>query len=827
MDAYDAKSIKVLKGLEAVKKRPGMYIGDISDGSGLHQMVFEVVDNAIDEALAGWCKNINVIIHENNSITVQDDGRGIPVDYHEEENMSAAEVIMTQLHAGGKFDDNSYKVSGGLHGVGVSVVNALSSHLELTVHRDKAEYTISFKDGIASSSLENTGKKTNKTGTKITFLPSREIFESIDINFSVLENRFREMAFLNHGISIILTDERVSNSIKISANNSVDDESDENNDDYTGINNDNQNESKKTITFHSQGGLNEFVGYLDRNKEKIHKNTLAFSGEDKGIKVEIALQWNDSYTENILCFTNNIRQRSGGTHLIGFKSALTRAVSAYMDKMEQDKNTVNLRVKVPKKGKLSIVGEDIREGLTAVISVKVPDPSFSSQVKDKLVTAEVRGVVEGLANNKISELLEENPAISANILNKILLSASSREAAINARKLIRNKANNTMQIATLPGKLASCQEKRPEFSELFIVEGDSAGGPAKQGRDRKTQAVLPIRGKILNVERVRIDKILSSPDIGNIITALEAGIGEDFNIENLRYHKIIIMTDADVDGSHIRSLLLTFFFRYMRPIVENGHIYIARPPLYKIMQSGEECYLQDEDAFKNYTRKKLVNNTMVNDIDQNDFLKFFDSCTEFIELITQYSAIPKNILEVLFLCIKEIKDKDLDSINKKLFIVFNTIYTAYVKDETNFIMHYFINGISNKYTIPYNLFDEDILNNAYNTINSYLDIFYNGLLFKFKTQEHKVYLISEFVNKMNEYSNKGLKLQRFKGLGEMNSDQLRETTLEVHNRKLTQVTIGDFEIADDMFTTLMGSLVAPRKEYILTHANDCIDMLDV
>ncbi|MDH5796036.1 MAG: ATP-binding protein, partial [Anaplasmataceae bacterium] len=538
MDAYDAKSIKVLKGLEAVKKRPGMYIGDISDGSGLHQMVFEVVDNAIDEALAGWCKNINVIIHENNSITVQDDGRGIPVDYHEEENMSAAEVIMTQLHAGGKFDDNSYKVSGGLHGVGVSVVNALSSHLELTVHRDKAEYTISFKDGIASSSLENTGKKTNKTGTKITFLPSREIFESIDINFSVLENRFREMAFLNHGISIILTDERVSNSIKISANNSVDDESDENNDDYTGINNDNQNESKKTITFHSQGGLNEFVGYLDRNKEKIHKNTLAFSGEDKGIKVEIALQWNDSYTENILCFTNNIRQRSGGTHLIGFKSALTRAVSAYMDKMEQDKNTVNLRVKVPKKGKLSIVGEDIREGLTAVISVKVPDPSFSSQVKDKLVTAEVRGVVEGLANNKISELLEENPAISANILNKILLSASSREAAINARKLIRNKANNTMQIATLPGKLASCQEKRPEFSELFIVEGDSAGGPAKQGRDRKTQAVLPIRGKILNVERVRIDKILSSPDIGNIITALEAGIGEDFNIENLRYHKI-------------------------------------------------------------------------------------------------------------------------------------------------------------------------------------------------------------------------------------------------------------------------------------------------
>nr|CAH7715904.1 unnamed protein product [Callosobruchus chinensis] len=630
---YNADAIKILRGLDAVRKRPGMYIGDTDDGSGLHHMVYEVVDNAIDESLAGYCSKIEVSINEDGSVSVTDNGRGIPTDIHPEEGISAAEVIMTQLHAGGKFDSNTYKVSGGLHGVGISVVNALSSWLELTIWRNKKEHFMRFEDGESIESLKIINENTNKRGTRVTFMPSTGTFSSIDFSYSTLESRIRELAFLNSNIEIILRDLR------------------------------NKPHSKES---EDNFGTANFVRYLDKNKTHVTKiASIRDNVKDLGTSVEISMEWNDSYYENMLCFTNNIRQRDGGTHLAGFRSALTRCINNYAN------NEGFL-----KKAKVNLTGEDVREGLTCVLSLKMPDPKFSSQTKDKLVSSEARAVVESIVFDKLSTILETDPKLAASIVERAIRSAKGREAARKARELVKNK--NNINIATLPGKLADCQEKVPELSELFIVEGNSAGGTAKQGRNRKTQAVLALRGKILNVERAGLDRIFSSAEIGSLITAIGAGIGsEHFDIEKTRYHKIIIMTDADVDGSHIRTLILTFFFRYMREVIEKGYLYIAQPPLYKVTKNAKDTYIKDDGALA-----KIV----------------------------------------------------------------------------------------------------------------------------------------------MDYGKKGLTLQRFKGLGEMNADQLWETTLNPETRTLLKVEIKDCEEADSIFSVLMGDIVEPRRDFINNNALNVHDV---
>ncbi|MBN8827530.1 MAG: DNA topoisomerase (ATP-hydrolyzing) subunit B [Sphingobacteriia bacterium] len=798
--SYTAESITVLKGLEAVRKRPGMYIGDTDDGSGLHHMVYEVTDNSIDESLAGHCDRVEVIINENGSVTVTDNGRGIPVDIHTGEGVSAAEVIMTQLHAGGKFDHNSYKVSGGLHGVGVSVVNALSTWLELTVWRDGKEHFMRFRDGVAEAPLKVVQPcPSDKTGTAITFLPSTEIFTNIEFDRGTLEHRFRELAFLNSGVRIVLYDKR--------------------------------SEEAYEQEFYYEGGISAFTAYLDRAKTPVHQ-TIAISGEQEGISVEIAMQWNDSYHENLLCFTNNIRQNDGGTHLIGFKAALTRVLNNYA----QNNN-------IFKKEKINFTGDDAREGLTAVISVKVPDPKFSSQTKDKLVSSEVRPVVEYAVAERLEKWLEEHPTEAKLIVSKIVEAFSAREAARRARELARRKG--ALDINNLPGKLADCQEKDPGLSELFIVEGDSAGGSAKQGRSRVFQAILPLRGKILNVERARFDKMLSSSEIGTLITALGTGIGkEEFNIDKLRYHKIIIMTDADVDGAHIRTLLLTFFYRHMRDLIDRGYIYIAQPPLYKVKRGSNEQYLKNEQALEDYLLNSALENASIktskNEYRDNALLLIIRKMMRFNMLcgILGRKTSSSIIQACAFAGIFKQGSTDIalyenGTANTKLMLELtekaNQLISVYnlnsedekwnVKvDDNTYTVLKTIRGLDHVYK-----FDEHFMKlpevNEIVTILETLNEFFDGsATFYRKNDEHKLTSPISFMNYLLEIGRKSFTIQRFKGLGEMNAEQLWDTTLNPETRTLLQVKVHGNDNAEEIFSTLMGSVVEPRREFIQENA---------
>ena len=777
-DLYTSRNIKVLKGLDAVRKRPGMYIGDTDDGTGLHHMVYEVVDNAIDEALAGYCSNIRIILHKDNSVSVKDDGRGIPIDIHAEEGISAAEVIMTKLHAGAKFDENSYKISGGLHGVGVSVVNALSEWLRLYIYRDGSKYYIKFNLGKKEASLKkiDTVEK-GKHGTKVIFLPSKEIFAITEFNFSTLEQRFRELAFLNSCVTIKLIDEK----------------------------------SEKEVVLHYKGGIKEYVEYIDKNKSTISP-IISISGEGKNITVDAAFQWNDSYYENIYCFTNSIRQKDGGTHLSGFKSAITRAINQYID-------TNNLL----KKAKITLTGEDIREGLSTVLSVKVPDPKFSSQTKEKLISSEVRSTVDGIIYENLYRWLEENPAPTKIIINKIIEAATAREAAKKARDLTRRK--NVLDIANLPGKLADCQEKDPKKSEIFIVEGDSAGGSSKQGRSRKNQAILPIRGKILNVEKARFDKILGYEAIGTLITALGTGITEeDFSIEKIRYHKIIIMTDADVDGAHIRTLLLTFFFRYMRAIIENGYLYIAQPPLYKVKTGKKEVYLKDESQFNNLLSqiieeeidiiiedktlskeesKKLYNDLVI----FNDDLSLFQINSTVLAKFL-FSLPVENIIQLLG------NKMLLDQLNSNLKT--HNISANWGTEALN--LQYFSQGITENFIISKEQINSENIKNLVVQTEKIKKYLLGNISISFKGKITKVRKPTELLSYLTKVAKKSLTIQRFKGLGEMNADQLWKTTLDPTKRTLLQVQIREALEADKVFSTLMGDVVAPRKEFIQENA---------
>lgn len=789
--SYDADSIKVLKGLEAVRKRPGMYIGDTDDGSGLHHMVYEVVDNAIDEALAGHCDLVRVAINADGSVSVEDNGRGIPVDIHEGEGVSAAEVIMTQLHAGGKFDQNSYKVSGGLHGVGVSVVNALSRWLEVVIWRDGKEHFIRFENGVAVAPLKVVGEAKGRKGTKVTFFPSDEIFSTIEFHFSTLEHRLRELAFLNSGVRILLEDLRSSEAA--------------------------------TSEFMYSGGIEEYVKYIDRSKVAQH-SPIVIVGEQDGMTVEIAMQWNDSYHENILCFTNNIRQRDGGTHLVGYKSALTRTINKYIESNN-----------LGKKSKLTLTGEDSREGLSCVLSVKVPDPKFSSQTKDKLVSSEVRPVVEGVAADALDKWFEEHPTDAKMIIAKIMEAANAREAARKARELTRRKG--VLDVANLPGKLADCQERDPAKSELFIVEGDSAGGNAKQGRSRLFQAILPLRGKILNVERARFDKMLSSEQIGTLITALGCGIGkDDFNAANIRYHKIVIMTDADVDGAHIRTLLLTFFYRQMREVVEKGYLYIAQPPLYKIKRGSNETYLKDDKSLQSWLISEATGEMKANFADNtelaNEELKqFANKLGNYNNILTSLvNKVPTMLLELALLnglCdeavftdnakANSLVEKVVDVLNKAVGGDNNIKWTANIaEDKIEFIKHF--RGLTEKYTLDHNFIQLPEVKR----LNEYCEDLRNKFVSPCKVS-HKNNIVeitypSQLYSYVIELGKKGCSLQRFKGLGEMNADQLWETTLNPENRTLLQVKIEDFDEAEEVFSTLMGNVVEPRRDFIQSNA---------
>lgn len=797
MNAYTADSIKVLRGLDAVRKRPGMYIGDTDDGSGLHHMVYEVVDNAIDEALAGHCDEVLVAINEDGSVTVKDNGRGIPVDIHDEEGVSAAEVIMTQLHAGGKFDQNSYKVSGGLHGVGVSVVNALSDWLHLNIWRDGKEYFMRFENGDAVTPLKEIGAANGKKGTQVTFHPSKETFTFTEFNFATLEQRLKELSFLNSGVKIILKDLR--------------------------------GDEPKEVTLFHEGGVEAYVKYLDKSKNALHQTiSLIASDKTSGISLEVSMQWNDSYHENLLCFTNNIRQRDGGTHLAGMRAALTRTINSYAGDN-----------KLFKKEKIVLSGEDVREGLTCVLSVKVPDPKFSSQTKDKLVSSEVRTHVESWVNDKLAQWFEERPTDARIIVGKAVEAAQAREAARKARELTRRKSS--LEISNLPGKLADCQEKDPALSEIFIVEGNSAGGSAKSGRNRKFQAILPIRGKILNVERARFDKMLSSTEVGTIITALGTGIGkDDFDALKIRYHKIIIMADADVDGSHIRTLLLTFFYRHMPQLIERGYLYIAQPPLYKVKKGSSEVYLKNEHALQTYIVDNALNGAILKskagDRAGADFLDFVGKLTKFSTLINGLSRfIPADIAENLALA--GVFDKDWIGDKAKTKALLTKIeklfhincddeikWSAAVTDDQDIEMIKETRGVKSSYFAKKSHFDLPEAVAIAQVKEQILADFEGPVKLLRGEDEFIAHKPTELLNVILEIGKKGVTTQRFKGLGEMNAEQLWETTLDPSNRTLLQVKVDQAEEADETFSILMGNVVEPRRDFIQENALKVVNL---